>query len=81
VVIREAQAIIRYGGKDEPPSCLMLVEPVSPKQPVTILSSLMGCPSEAANPVIEPDSQADNAADDVDERLKDAYCSDTLSIR
>lgn len=54
----------------------MLIEPVSQKQPVTIMPSLMGGPNEQTGPVSKPDGKSVNAGDGVDERLKDAYWGD-----
>jgi hypothetical protein len=64
---------VHFGGKHEPPSCIMLIEPVSQKQPVTIVPALIGGLRKEA----EPDGQLDNAGDGVEDGLRDAYYSDT----
>ena len=41
-----------YGRHEEPPSCLMVIEPVDPKHPLTIIPGLTGSllrPGESVN--------------------------------
>jgi len=66
-----------YGRQEEPPSCLMVIEPVDPKHPLTIIPGLTGSLLAPGESMAKAFSQPDNADDGVDERLKDAYYGDT----
>lgn len=54
---------------EEAPSCLMVVEPVDPKHPLTIVPGLTGT-------MLRPGESVDKTGDGVDQGLKDAYYGD-----
>jgi hypothetical protein len=56
---------VHYGRTDEPPSCILLIEPISEEQPMLMNPGLKGGLRKVANPVIEPDNPDDDVPDDL----------------